>query len=1025
MISMKLQTGMKLRRLSSERFLRHTALALAISLAGSGLAVAQSTTGTIFGSAPAAAGETVHIQNTSSGLSRDIPVDSRGRFNASALPIGTYTVSLQRDGKTVDSHSNVELRVGTSTQVSFAAASAGATSNAVNAQNLSGVTVSANALPTIDVTAVDSRTVLTAQELARIPLPKSAEAAALLAPGAVAGSKYFGGVSFSGSSIAENAYYINGFNTSNSLTNEGGVTLPYDAIEQQETLTAGYGPQYGRSDGGVISQVGKRGSNEWHFGGRVEWVPRSAKADPPNNYYPQEPKLGELYAYNKESASWDEVGNAYISGPLIKDRLFIYFNYQAERSQGSSIGSVNSPYKTQYHYIEPKWYGKVDWNINDKNILEFTGISTKSSYQAEKYHYDYDTMQEGAFYAESAPTKTTNDIGIIKYTGYLTDNLTLSVLYGKSKEHDYIQYPGYDPSKTYISAIADQNPAIVGDNPVQNPQPFSSIAQPTKGTRSNNLRVDLSEHLGDHTISFGIDNLTSRATDQGTQLTGPGYWWIYENQSNDPNALIDPKNGVPSPVAYPGGSTGYYVEKYHYLTLASARTVQHAQYVEDAWQVNDKLLLKLGLRNDQFTNYNSGGQPYIRQTKPQLAPRLGFAWDVNGDSSFKVFGNVGRYYLALPNQLAIRAAGGQIFTYQYFTYTGVNPDGTPSGLTALPPGVPVASSPAELTGTPPDPATITAKGINPEFQDEYVLGFQKQLTPNWVYGVKGVVRNLRNEIEDECDRAVLVAAAQAQGLGSDVTDNINSCYIVNPGRAADFSLLTPDGGHVKVNVPNAAFGFPQVKRKYAGLEFTLQHPFDGTWFGSFSYTFSHSYGNTEGPVRSDTEQNDESATTSFDHPSLMVYANGDQSNDVRHYFKLYGYWQVAPEWLVGANVVIHSGTPNNCLGAYGGPGTPDDQRNPSGNSYDYHFCNDKPEPPGANGTLRWQEIVSTNVEYRPKWADKKLAFNFYVVNLFNQQRPLGLEPSYNSTNSQPGQYYQYVNHRQDPRYVRVEASYDF
>jgi hypothetical protein len=1002
--------------------LRRTALAIALGLTGSGMVMAQSTTGSIFGTAPAAAGETVHIQNTSSGFSRDAAVDSRGRFKATALPIGRYTVSLQQDGKTVDTRTNVELQVGTSTQVSFAAGTAGA--GTAGAKDLSGITVNGNALPAIDVTSVDSRTVITAAQLAKLPVGRNAEAIALLAPGTAAGNPAFGGVAFSGSSVAENAYYINGFDTTNPLTNLGGTQLPYGSIEQQETIAGGYGAQYGRSDGGVISQVGKRGTNEWHFGAQIQWIPRAPKSAVDNTYYVNGAKKGQLYDYNNRDASWDDTVSGYVGGPLIKDKLFLFAAYEVERQQGSSVGSTASPYKTQYRYKYPRWYTKLDWNINDSNILEFTAASSKTSYDAETYDYDYASRTEGGFHALSSPTKDSSDLGILKYTSYITDDLTLTALFGKMRQINQKLYPGYDPGQVYINGITKENPAIVGNNPIKSPQPFSSIQADDAGNRTRNLRVDLVYHVGDHTLSAGMDNQTARAIDQGSHNAGPGYWWSYRDSSNDPNAPIDPKNGVPSSVGYPGGETGYSVSKYTYSALASARTVQKAVYVEDAWQVSDKLLLKLGLRNEQFTNFNSDGKPYIRQTTPQWAPRLGFAWDVNGDASFKVFGNVGRYYLALPNQVAIRAAGGSTYLNEWFTYTGIGSDGIPTGLTALPPNHPV--SPDGELGVAPDPATVTSKGIKSEFQDEFILGFQKQLNPAWNYGVKAVVRKLRNGIDDVCDTAPILAQAAAQGINLDDLAPLKGCRLFNPGRANDFTLLKNDGSRIDVNVSNDAFGFPKLKRNYAGLEFTLEHPFDGKWYASFNYTFSHSYGNTEGPVRSDVRQSDISATTSWDNPALMVYSNGAQANDQRHQFKFNGYYQLADDWVLGANVAISSGLPKSCLGAYGGPDTPAADRDPAGyGNSAYYFCNGQPEPPGRAGRNPWQYQLSTNVEYRPQWAQKRLAFNLYVFNLLNQQRPIQYDAGYGSTNDQPTDSYERVVYRTAPRYVRMAVSYDF
>src|ERR1700754_3845193 len=294
---------------------RRTALALAIGLGTvSGAVFAQSTTGSIFGQAPEGAGQTVTV-TSDTGVSRTVNVDAAGRYTVGSLPLGNYKVTLNRDGAAVDSRSNVTLRVGSGTEVAFA----GAAATAAQAASLEGVTVSANALPSIDVSAVDSRTVITSEQLSKLPLARTAEAIALLAPGAVAGSSFFTGptgnalVSIAGSAVTENAYYINGFNTTDPLSGFGGITLPYGAIDQQEVLAGGYGAAYGRSSGGVISQVGKRGTNEWHFGAQVLWEPDFARADARNITFgqnnPHPP--GTIEQRNDRNNEWTSTVSAY------------------------------------------------------------------------------------------------------------------------------------------------------------------------------------------------------------------------------------------------------------------------------------------------------------------------------------------------------------------------------------------------------------------------------------------------------------------------------------------------------------------------------------------------------------------------------------------------------------------------------------------------------------------------------------------------------------------------------------------
>ncbi|HUA81388.1 MAG TPA: carboxypeptidase regulatory-like domain-containing protein [Dyella sp.] len=210
------------------------ALACAAALASTSV-FAQSTTGSIVGQAEP--GTTI-TATSSTGLFRKITIDNSGRYSFTNLPLGAYSVTLQRNGAIVDRRDNVNIVVNASIDVSFA--------STANAKSLSAVSVSANALPPIDVTAADSRTVITSKELALLPISRTAEAIALLAPGTVGGSSYFSGptgnplVSFGGASVTENAYYINGFNTTDPLSGLGGISLPYGSIDQQEVFTGGY-----------------------------------------------------------------------------------------------------------------------------------------------------------------------------------------------------------------------------------------------------------------------------------------------------------------------------------------------------------------------------------------------------------------------------------------------------------------------------------------------------------------------------------------------------------------------------------------------------------------------------------------------------------------------------------------------------------------------------------------------------------------------------------------------------------------
>jgi outer membrane receptor for ferrienterochelin and colicin len=1006
---------------------RHSAcaIALALGLLGSSPLLAQSTTGTLFGQVPATAGAIVHVES-SSGVARDLPVDAQGRYRSPALPIGDYTVSLRHGDATVDSRQHVQVKVGAASEVSFqAAASTGPV------QQLGGVSVRAAAIPPIDVSTTDSRTVIDSSQLRRLPLGRTAEDIARLAPGVVQNSGGFTSdtgkplVSFGGSSPTENAYYINGFNTTDPLQAFGGITLPYGAIDQQEIYTGGYSAQYGRSDGGVINAVGKRGTNDWHYGMQLIWEPPFARAKAVNNYYgngqPPTSSAGDLYAYNRGNRVNDRTASIYAGGPLIKDKLFFFGAIEAERRSGDTVNPVDSSSSSAaltYRNQMPRWYGKLDWNITDSNILELTGASDKTETQGSYYYYDYNAKQRTGFSNYADDTKNGGDMGSAKFTSYVTDALTITALYGKMRTHSYDVPANYDGSLTYVSGLTFQNPALNGGSQIGNGQTVGSLNDPERANRTTNMRFDVTYALGSHTISAGIDNLKAQALNQGSITSGPGYNWQY-NVTTDPATPLDSALGVGPIAGLPNGAGGYFVQKNTYSGVASVSSRQRAQYVEDKWQVNDRWLLQLGLRNDQFTNYNPDHVPYIRQQKPQWAPRLGFSWDVNGDASFKVYGNAGRYYLGLPLNPALVAATPTLNTTQYFTYSGIAADGTPTGLTSVAPPV----SALNQYGQVPDPKQSSSKGIKPEYQDEFILGFTKTAGSSWVYGAKLTRRALRSAIDDFCSMSMVWA--KAASLGYEVAQD-NGCTLFNPGGANTFNLRDVNTGqYIAVTETNNELGFPHLKRQYYSLEALLEHPFDGKWYGKLDYVFSRSYGNTEGQVRSDISQSGAATSADWDNYTIMTYANGPQNNDHTHQIKLYGYYQITPEWMVSANLSLVSGTPRHCLGYYG-PG----QTDPLSYGSWYHWCDAQPSPPGKQGRMPWIRQLDTGVSYSPAFADHKLTFTASIFNLLNEQRPLQ-RYAYSMTapdlsNPSPNNpQFNTVMIRQQPRYARLSVNYDF
>ncbi|MCL6619115.1 MAG: TonB-dependent receptor [Thermomonas hydrothermalis] len=1010
--------------------IKRSALAVALGLCFAGGVQAQSTTGSINGTAPA--GATITVTNNS-GFSRTVTVDANGRYNIGNLPVGSYTVISGNDKR------EVVVTVGSSVPVSFG----------TGATTLETVTVVGSTIAPIDATTLDARSVITAQQLQRLPIARSAEAIALLAPGAISGAAgYFGGlVSFGGSGVSENAYYVNGFFTGEPVSNLGGFTLPFQAIEQQETFIGGYSAKYGRSDGGVINQIGKRGSNDWHFGGQVTYIPKSLRGDVkdldfpnislPSGYSYEDPTLpGTLYQRGKDNVSWSHSYTAYASGPIVKDRLFFFALGEWNRSEATSTPTAlaATPRLTDNTTKNPKLYGKLDWTITDNHYLEYTYLKDKSDRTGEFYAYNFSDGSIGSKLSEVPdPFYQKNEYNIVKYTGYLTDTLTLSALYGESTLHKRQINPSIIPGLPLLGGVTNQDPSITGGTPIRNNQ--SGAVGIDAKDKSKGTRVDLEWVLGNHTLTAGIDNIKFEAFNEGQdQLVDR---WIYGRASAD----IVPGHVGPSP--RPGG---YYVYKLIFKTATSMSLDQKAYYLEDRWQVTDNFLLSLGIRNDRFTNRNNVGEAYL-DAKDQWAPRIGFSWDVNGDASMKVFGNAGRYFLALPNNVAIRGASASTFTREYFSYTGIDPaTGAPTGLTPIP-RTDGGSGPYSANGEyglPVDVKSFAPSDLKNMYQDEFILGMERMLAPKWMLGVKLTHRSLKSAVDDMCDPDALMNAAGLTPVGTDAGKiiavntagtrmQVAYCYMFNPGGSNTYSFANvdssnqPTGTRTEYKISSAQLGFDQgVKRTYNALDLYLERPWDGKWEARIDYTFSKSQGNTEGQVKSEFGQTNISKTQDWDSPALMRYSYGYLANDRRHQLKLRGSYALTDEILVSTNIRIISGAPISCLG-YFNPGNineNDPAADPVGYGSSYHTCFGQVATPGSVRTP-WTKTIDVGLTYKPSYFDKKLALGIDIRNLLNARKTLQVDVTSEEAPYTVSNTYLLPIARQTPRTVQFTASYDW
>jgi hypothetical protein len=882
--------------------------------------------------------------------------------------------------------------------------------------------------------------------------------------------------------------------------------VPFEAIAEQQIKTGGYGAEFGRSTGGVINVVTKRGSNEFHAGGNIFWTPESLRGTNPDVYYndPRYPDGKRWFADNSKDSAGDRLsGSIWASGALVKDRLFAYalLSYE-KRDNVDTFGSIASTSNTTLSQRIPTWLLKMDWNINDSHILELTAFSDKVKQETDVYRNLQATRSSanlGPFQGTnstaangwmgipgshtnpypaltpattdlpaSLATERTDYLGTIydrtggtswslKYTGYLTDNFTLSALYGHGES---------SRSNYAVNALGGAT-EYTGEGNFPRPVAGCPVIQSTVGPVPNNcwfvgtlglkgaedqrdqFRIDAEWQLGDHLIRFGYDQDNFTSID-GEAYEGGAIYQYRALQQFASNNCDDPSTSTVEPACL--------VRKRVFQSGAEVEVNSKAYYIEDRWQVTPNFLAYIGLRWDSFENVNAAGDTFV-EIKNQFGPRLGFSWDVNGDSKFKVYGNAGRYSLPLTATVAVRGASASLFSEEFFSFTGVDPvTGAPTGM--------VSQGPINYLnnefGLGKDAKGITDQNLKPMYQDEYILGFQAQLTDHVAGGVRGIYRDLKAAIDDQCDYRPIYAYAAANGLEyNPVNPGFAYCHLYNPGEDATFMIdVDGDGTFETINLDAETLG-PAAKRTYKALEFFVEGSWD-KFFVQGSYTWSKSQGNTEGGVKSDIGQDDTGTTQDFDYPELTIGSFGYLPNDRRHAFKLFGNYEITDEWSVGGNLLIQSGRPINCFGYLDGfvvshyqngyfscdngqtepryianpaynPALPASSTNkvtiPNPNFHGIGATGGNNGttivPRGSRGRTEWQRTFDMNVAYHPNWAEG-LQFKVDVFNVFNNHAVTTVVEQGENTAGEPQpDRYKTPTGFQAPRSVRFMVQYDF
>ncbi|GAB3036399.1 TonB-dependent receptor [Bowmanella dokdonensis] len=995
--------------------LKRSVLSIAISgLLGFGsMAYAANNDGAIRGAvttenAQHLAGAEVTITNKATGITRSVTANSDGRFRFARLPIGDYAVTVKKEGYQTLQLPDVSVVIGEATTLDLAM-----TSGDIEVISVSGARISM-----IDTTSTESALNIGAVELERLPVSRDLNSVALLAPGTTGGGRH-GGVSFGGSSAAENAVFINGLNVTDPEVPTSYSSVPFSFYKDFQIKTGGYSAEFGRTTGGVVNAVVKSGSNEFEFGADLYYSPDSLRGDGKNTY----DRLGRKVV-NRENDTRDSyTASVYASGPIIKDKLFFFALYEPRLVETDTWDSSDTRL-SKYEDDSAFWGGKLDWYITDDHLLELIAFSDESDATT-------DIITDGT--VDSVIHSTDGGKNYIgTYTGHFGDDFVMKVMYGE------LERQLRSNASTALECNRVMDYTALG--PIFDIGCTSLGMTDDRVNKRESLRLDFEWNLtDDHLIRFGMDQ-ESRITQMDRAYPGPDAT-RYQIYDVTPGGSL---NGETLTDEY-----DYYVRARTRKTLGNFETETSAYYVEDVWSVTDRVTLTMGLRYDEFDTAGAGGTGFMK-IDDMISPRLGVAWDVNGNGETKVYANAGRYYYPLPNSLVAREGGGTVDVSNYYyldggeltdgVWTGgftENPIST--GQLNLTPNLgPIIGEEIQFGAVEAaeDQSYRIDNDIEASYQDEFILGMETMLNDDWMLGSRVIYRKFENAVEDmkvyrdwgECDSpGTWLIGNPGQVISLQLECNGQTQLV-----EVDLGKEQIQAGH-PMNKTDEGIGSPIPFRKYGALELVLQRAWDDDWSFYGSYTWSHSWGNYEGGVNSDTTNNIAGWLEYGDDPMYLVGGYGNLPNDTRHQFKLRGAYALTEAWTLSSTMSISSGRPINVRGV-GNPYTNDEHyymnwicvENCEGDddsaSRQYNYI-----PRDSYGRTDWLVSMDARVSYDTTIAGLDTRFALDIFNVFNTQTVTRIDHFLTQADSVgiPNEDFGVATSLQGQRSMRLSASVRF
>lgn len=286
-------------------------------------------------------GASVKAKDTDRGTIWTAQTNSSGTFNITRVPVGNYSVTATAHGFQTEVYPSFTLVLNQTASLAFQM-KMGQVSETVEVNG---------AAPILETQSTDVSTIIDANTNVSLPLAsRNYLQLTLLAPGATnvdpdgmrspqtmlnSGRPYI-----NGNREQANEYLLDGVLNSEDKNNETGYTPSIDAIQEFNLITQNASAEFGNYQGGIVSASIKSGTNTFH-GDVYEFFRNDAlnanlaSASWSEGVSNGQPGFNAQGIASKPELRYNQFGGT-IGGPIVKDKLFFFADYQGQRMVSAS-----------------------------------------------------------------------------------------------------------------------------------------------------------------------------------------------------------------------------------------------------------------------------------------------------------------------------------------------------------------------------------------------------------------------------------------------------------------------------------------------------------------------------------------------------------------------------------------------------------------------------------------------------------------------------------------------------------------